>query len=114
LADIDALIDSAARARLRRAVQEAVRCPSPARLAALSEWPRAWVAEEDALCGDRLKRIADRRKCRGFFWKWIGRWWSNPSLRKLFGGLETDKDSERYLDTVALRPGRCKRRAVFR
>ena len=44
---------------LRQAVQDAVRCPSPASLAALAEWPHAWVAEEEAVYGvpgDRRKR----------------------------------------------------------
>ena len=37
LADIDTLIDCAARARLRWAVQDALQCPSPENLAALHE-----------------------------------------------------------------------------
>jgi hypothetical protein len=51
LADIDALIDSAARARLRLALQDAVQCPSPESVAALQEWPREWVLEEEAAYG---------------------------------------------------------------
>ena len=60
LADIDALIDSAARARLRRAVQDAARSPTPASFMALDEeWPHEWVVEEEALYGvprDRCQR----------------------------------------------------------
>jgi hypothetical protein len=51
LADIDALIDSAARARLRLALEDAVQCPSPESVAALQEWPREWVLEEEAAYG---------------------------------------------------------------
>jgi hypothetical protein len=40
-------------------VQDAVRCPSPASLAALDEqWPHAWIEEEEAVGG--VPR--DRRK----------------------------------------------------
>jgi hypothetical protein len=60
LADIDALIDSTARARLRRAVQDAARCPTPASFMALDqEWPHEWVVEEEAAYGvtrDRCHR----------------------------------------------------------
>jgi hypothetical protein len=60
LADIDALIDSTARARLRRAVQDAARCPTPASFMALDqEWPHEWVVAEEAVYGvtrDRCHR----------------------------------------------------------
>jgi hypothetical protein len=66
LASIDALIDSVARARLHRAVEDVVRCPTPENLALLSEWPSAWVAEEQAqhpvdwiLLRDSLDAIPD-------------------------------------------------------
>jgi hypothetical protein len=67
LADIDALIDSAARARLRLALQDAVQCPSPENVAALQEWPREWVLEEEAVYStvrDQRNRSPNRRNCR--------------------------------------------------
>ncbi|MDE2103731.1 MAG: hypothetical protein KGL39_41220 [Patescibacteria group bacterium] len=60
-ADIDALIDSAARARLRMAVWEAAHCPSPSNIAAVETWRASmpeWVAEEEAVYG----RAQDRRR----------------------------------------------------
>ena len=49
--EIGMVIDRAARVRLRRAVQDAVRCPSPENVAVLQEWPSDWVAEEQAVYG---------------------------------------------------------------
>jgi hypothetical protein len=51
LAESDTLIDRAARARLCRAVQDAMLYPSPENVAALRGWPSDWVTEEQAVYG---------------------------------------------------------------
>jgi hypothetical protein len=60
--EIGMVIDRAARVRLRRAIQDAVRCPSAENVAVLQEWPSDWVAEEQAVYGvpqPRRKTILD-------------------------------------------------------
>ena len=58
LADIDALIDRAARQRLQHAVVKAKYEPTPENIARLKEWPDDWVKQVEGMVGvPRDRRI---------------------------------------------------------
>ena len=85
--EIGMVIDRAARVRLRRAIQDAVRCPSPENVAVLQEWPSDWVAEEQAVYGVPQPRrrtslifatatesAAPARTEKVWHWQWVAGW----------------------------------------
>lgn len=74
--EIDALIDAVQKGRLQLAIQDAIRTPSPANLAALESWPPHWVAEAQQVYGvprDRRRspRVIAEPKPHFSAWEWM-------------------------------------------